>query len=633
MTTSYADSPSRQVRRSARVASLSPSSFTPLISEQQLSGISSASSSTSSSYMPSSPSSKYSMMRGGYNGVSIDEIVINEILPENRNGPKSKQFYPTLESYSTATNLRSNPERKHPTLDFQPTNLGTPSTSLLSSSSDSQGKSGITPAVKQINLQETPGQSQRVLERLVSKVDMEEIAKATPLGNYYNRKAAGFESNATTGAEKSKIQIIHSKATGNSTTVNSTAINHSNQQAYNLQSMAQKRTPPKQTSTTDLIDNSDETVKVVRTLRNRSIVASPLPVNSSLRRASLSASALSRPKIDVTVLFKKHQKNLLAYSLAGLFLLATLYHIYEGLRTVEPVGELVNEPVKTFTVPPPPAVPIVASAADKDEILKLIDSKLTEIKADENEKILNLFEQVRESLNQKLESVTEAIATTTNNNRPEDFELQKKALDSVANTVKSLERKFQTLEARIEAVRNERIERKPEPTHPKLPTKPQNLHLNVIKHLTTNPLYGWGGGGFFRSYEFPPENAVNPSTSRPFQFPGNRGKLAVILDPQQQQQKRLPAQLTIDHPLLPDRSCAPRDIEVWALPNVLNERDRPVLLAKGSFDLSRPSQSFPLNQEKLAKLSVDKPIVLQLRIRNNHGNPRLTCLYKLAVTN
>lgn len=71
----YADSPSRQLRRSARVASLSPSSFAPLIStgSNNYSGTNSATSSASS-YAPASPSRKYSLMKSGKleNEITLD---------------------------------------------------------------------------------------------------------------------------------------------------------------------------------------------------------------------------------------------------------------------------------------------------------------------------------------------------------------------------------------------------------------------------------------------------------------------------------------------------------------------------------------------------------------------------------
>ena len=61
----YADSPSRQLRRSARVASLSPSSFAPLISASSNSSGTNSAISSSSSYAPASPSRKYSLIKSG----------------------------------------------------------------------------------------------------------------------------------------------------------------------------------------------------------------------------------------------------------------------------------------------------------------------------------------------------------------------------------------------------------------------------------------------------------------------------------------------------------------------------------------------------------------------------------------
>jgi hypothetical protein len=685
---SYADSPSRQLRRSARVASLSPSSFTPLISEQSSSG----STSGTSSYMPTSPSSKYSMMRGGYNGVSIDEIVINEIEPENNRGIKNREkstkpplsssssssssFYPTLESF---TNLRSNPDRKHPTLDFQPTNLSTPSTTL-----SQNNKSGITPAIKQINLHQqqetTPGQV--FLENLVTKGDMEEIAKATPLGSYYNRKSS--EAVVGVGADKSKIQIISekSRASGSyssnsfNSTINpqnnsfSTSLNRNSQssnnsnnsnssnssyQAHNYtnrNAVEMVKTPQKQTN--DPVIDSDETVKVVRTLRNRSIVASPLPATSSKSLAP-STSRENKPKIDVTVLFKKHQKNLLAYSLVSLFLFATIYHIYDGLFSIgiEDInssssssavggssGSAVGSSSSGAVVSGDNLVPV--NQSEKEEILKLIETKFTEIQEVENEKVLNLFEKV-----EKIEKENPAVTAE-----------QKKELERVSKLVEKLEEKFEELETKLEKEREKEKEKErekklqskeKEKEKEKLQSKSESksnphsnphsesnsnskiltshphhfAHLKIVKHLSTSPI----GSGLFKSSQFPPENAISPQPI-PFKFSGNRGKLALfVILPHTPHNP--PSHLILEHPLLPDRSCAPKDFEIWALRNVLNERDNPVLIFKGTFDLSKESQSFSLNQERLNKLIKDRTVLLQLRIRNNHGNSKFTCLYNL----
>ena len=86
---------------------------------------------------------------------SIDEITINEIEPENRASKKyssAKSGAYSASSYAPQSSLYPslslNSERKHPTLDFQPTNLSTPSTTLTNinnSNSNSQNSSGITP--------------------------------------------------------------------------------------------------------------------------------------------------------------------------------------------------------------------------------------------------------------------------------------------------------------------------------------------------------------------------------------------------------------------------------------------------------------------------------------------------------
>jgi hypothetical protein len=145
----------------------------------------------------------------------------------------------------------------------------------------------------------------------------------------------------------------------------------------------------------------------------------------------------------------------------------------------------------------------------------------------------------------------------------------------------------------------------------------ETLPLRVVKHLSTSPL---SNGLLFKSSQYPPDNALLDNEV-PFKFNGNRGKFAVLLPPNQ---SKLPSKIVIQQPMLPDRSCAPRDIEIWGLTNPLNERDSPVLLGKGRFDLATSEQSFNINGKGVFK-------VLQLRIRNNHGNDQFTCLYRFKV--
>lgn len=664
---SYADSPSRQVRRSARVASLSPSSFTPLISDPPApSGISSASS--SSSFMPASPSRKYSLMRSGYQGVSIDEITINEIEPANP-AAKDPKF-----NGNNNNNLRSNPDRKHPTLDFHPTNLNTPSTTLTTTNT-----SGITPSVKQFNLQETP--SQRVLDKLVSKVDLEEIAKATPLGN----KGTSFNSSAAAVVAKqqpvdpkalSRIQVLNSNGNSSSNSVsennksnnssssssyssgnsNTQSQSHTQSQSYSL-THTQMRTPQKQTTATPNSNDqsNDETVKIVRTLRNRSIVASPIPP----RRHSLSHKPEQNPnnnnnnrqptRIDVSVLFKRHQKNLLAYSLVTLFLLATVYHIYDSVSSGSELKSI--ETTEQTETPLISQLQIPSKQEEREEIVKLI-SQVSQ------EQLIPTFEQLIEdrlqghlALQQPavntelLEKISASIDKLEN--RFKDFEgrIEGKVsrLEREAVRVKEeTEQKFKEQEIRVQKMEYERAqaekaEKLERAKAEKLKTQTPETHtqhtpahtqhtqtpisstsLKVVKHLSTTPLKT---GYLFQSSQFPPENAITLNSPAPFKFRGNRGKLAVLLP-----SSSSPTHVVIQHPLLPDRSCAPRDIEIWGLNNPSNERDSPILLAKGQFDLSNRSgeQIFPLRPGNSFK-------ILQLRIRNNHGNSQFTCLYKIKV--
>lgn len=639
----YADSPSRQVRRSTRVASLSPSSFTPLISDSTMtmsSGTSSASS--ASSFMPASPSRKYSMMRAGYNGVSIDEIVISDDIV-NDNVNKRPPAYPTL---------RSNPERKHPTLDFQPTNLDTPSTQIHGVTKNT----GITPSVKQINLAGTNSNSTRInsnnqnnsntpahgiLDKLISRGEMEEIAKATPLANYYNKAKAMMPTfGEVKVAEKVSKNIIEPNT---NTTSSANSINCKATGTYEMRTRSNNNntgtgnsanvTPKKQTDNTPI--SEADTVKVVRTLRNRSIISSPLPATRSSTNLH-TPSRKDQPKIDVTVFFRKHQKNLLAYSLLAVFLAATLYHIYDGLfagivdikDTVEDTKDAIKDTLRDDSIGTRDNSAGTIPSIQKDEVVRLIEEKFTETRQNESkleEKISFIFDKMTleldEKLSQKLVQNIPVAQDTAN------AELQRKALDGITSSVKRLEKKLQVLEAKFDAnLKEERAKEAKESAREIAKTTKENarqsditkktpLPLTVVKHLTTSPLQET----LFKSSPFPPENAVSISSSHsPFKFRGDRGKLAVIV--------KSATEVVLEHPLLPDRSCAPRDFEVWGLPNPLNERDSPQLLLKNTFSLSKESQHFTLLQSSSKTFKV-----LQLRIRNNHGNDKFTCLYKFKV--
>lgn len=147
----------------------------------------------------------------------------------------------------------------------------------------------------------------------------------------------------------------------------------------------------------------------------------------------------------------------------------------------------------------------------------------------------------------------------------------------------------------------------------------------MIKSLTTSPIVSK-----FKSNNGP-DNCLNDSIHEAFVFPGNRGKLAIKLShplPKTSQEKMI--YVSLEHPMLPDRSCAPRDFEIWALNSVtLNERDSPVLLSRGTYNLSGPTlQTFGLKIGGAALMDVS---VLQIRVRNNYGNDRLSCLYRLKI--
>ena len=637
---SYADSPSRQLRRSSRVASLSPSSFTPLINDQTSSSGSSSASSSASSYMPASPSRKYSMMRG-YNGVSIDEITINEIEPENRavkkslnssqNSYSASSYAPQQLQSSLYPSLSLNSERKHLTLEFQPTNLSTPSITLLPTGGG-QSSSGITPSVNKISIQETPGQSNRILERLVSRGDFEEIAKATPLGN------KSTISSVATGEEREipyKERPLNPNYINNrSYSANPAGSNNSNLpskvqviQSNMVKAANTTKTPQKPTGQ---VENSDETVKVVRTLRNRSILASPLPASRSSINTVKAPQPLNFYKIDLPVYFKKHQKNLLAYSLAALFILATAYHIYDGLGSVDQIDKDVptatsisKEDLSNVTLPPQPTAHI-----DKEEVVKLI-SQVSENRLENIQEALSAtFAQKLNLVEARLDKRFEAFHASREAEIIPAGEV-KKALEGVASTVKKLEKKFKDLEAKMDAVQKDirkaensgnKREEIVRPFVSPSSISTVSVPLKLVKHLCSRPL----SCGFMKSTNFPPENALS-DTPEPFKFPGNRGKFAVLLPPHF---PHFPTEISLELPssrLAPaDRTCLPKDFEIWGLPDALNERENPVLLFRGTFDAFSESQKFKLKHVASVK-------VLQLRIRNNHGNHKFTCLYRFQA--
>ena len=716
---SYADSPSR-TRRSARVASLSPSKFTPLISNSTLesslisipSGMSSTSSS-SNSFMPASPSRKYSL-RGHRGEVSIDEITMNDIDMSETTSSTKNSLYPSLhdhlhnksENYNNSNSrLRTNPERKHPTLDFQPTNLNTPSTtssniSIMSTSTSNPPvnsySSGITPSVKQINIQDTP--SHKLLDSLVSKGDFEEIAKSTPLGGFYNRKSTVGNSEKEKDKEtntrnpsiqvettKSRIQLIHSSKANNTNNTNNNTNNNNNNINNNNNNMtrslitnnnANNTTPQKQIHQNHQpMENSDETIKVVRTLRNRSIIASPIPTASKRENISNFSKNTPNPNAnnqqntifinftEISTFFKKHQKNLLAYSLITLFVLATAYHIYEGLTTdytglendkilnanvnvIESAITKNNLPINEVVVLSRPFLKEKSKLEEEftpkiielEEVKRIIEDKILEhqqkqklqVNDNEREEIdVKLQNQRIEKLEKKLQDQEQqSISQNLDVNAERTVqaavsELQSRALESVEVAVKGFEKRFQSLEEKIlEGVKKmENLQNSYQHKENKSMTIDFTIGAKVIKSLTSRPIVSK------IKANSAPENSLSASIHEAFVFPGNRGKLAIKLS--HPLPKSSPVHVSLEHPMLPDRSCAPRDFEIWALNSVtLTERDNPVLLAKGTYNLAGPTlQTYQLNMEK-AGLEVS---VLQIRVRNNYGNDRFTCIHRLKI--
>jgi hypothetical protein len=646
----YADSPSR--RRSSRVASLSPSSFTPLIQEapsgtlSNASTTSSSSSTTSSSFLPSSPSRKYSVMRGLPK--TMDEINLNEIeasssssaftknsfQPNNNNNNNNNTSNTSNNSISNqkySQSLRSNPDRKHPTLNFQPTNLSTPSTSVTS-------RSGITPSIKQINLQETP--SQAILEKLVSQKEMDEIAKSTPLRNFYKNTIGKILGNSgqdhpvtnnnknnptdsTAGNNNHKpaynikqtsnngYSITQSTANTSSTKLMPTYSTNNNNNSNNNSNT----TPKKQINVNTPISDSDETVKVVHNLRNRSIIASPLPAPRHHRRSSLAAQnrfemrESFEPVEIVSVFVRRHQKNLLAYALATLFLLAASYHIYDGITR------------ESFTINKPEKIEpleLVETVNKKDqtsslvELTQLIDTRLTEFRQTE----ISQLEKIERSLQAEIRQIKAVDSSKT--------ALFKDSLKSLEGHFKVLENKMEKFSSDLLQLKishnkqQQKSEHKTEHINEKKIVKEQEekslvdltFNAKVIKHLTTSPT----------SFNSVPENVLSSHNSRnSFIFKGNRGKITLQF-PSSISATRVSIEKSLNDPF----GCAPKDFEIWSLRNAQNERDRPVLIGKGTFDaLRNEPQEFPVHSHKT--------FILQMRIRNNHGNDRFTCLYRFKV--
>ena len=399
-------------------------------------------------------------------------------------------------------------------------------------------------------------------------------------------------------------------------------------------------------------------------MRNRSIVASPIPP----RRYSVSHShkpdsspLSSSAAIGISVIFKRHQKNLLAYSLVTLFFLATLYHIYDGLNRpyIENVdvdvgvgvgvdsisnnnnGNVVNETfddISKFSIEKDEIIKIV-SQISKEEILPSLQSTLQDI---ETRLQAKLEESLQTALNEKSRDTTkesEVLERISLNVEQKFREIEVKIDDKMKKIEKrEIEKREIEKEKERERENSERERLSSKITLEKIAVENTRTDLDrigekeehntppvllkIVKHLSTSPL---SSSSLFRKSDFSPENAIINDSSC-FRFRGTRGKISFALPPNI---SKFPSHVIIKQPLLADRSCTPRDIEIWGLPNPLNERDSPLLLAKGSFDLSLPEteQSFKLK----LKVSPEKIKVLQLRIRNNHGNDQFTCLHLFKV--
>lgn len=741
MTDSYADSPSR--RRSSRIASMSPNSFNHTINRSDLNNIdnnnfgffqhqtmnstSTTTSGSSSSYMPASPSRRHSIRLQG--GVSIDEITMNSSqdslsLPFNdinTNANNSGYF----KNGTGGTVLQSRPDRVHPQLHVIPTNLNTPSATLTTENSTGKS-SGITPSINQINIKNsniptttanTP--SNKLLDKLVSKLDFEEIAKATPLGSFYNRnqppvaesKKAAEADRDLSNSNKEKVYNFDPQNIKYSQNNSSRNIQMPVQQ--HQQSTQQQRTPQKQVSDLDRytrnIAAADQPTHVVRTLRNRSIVASPsrrdsfsslnhphprTVVNNNNNNSPKSITIFDNFFIQISIFYdsictflKINMKNVFVVLFVLMTISASVYHIYEAFQNEEKeseVKEVDDNSNKTVGDVPvilkpeyldsndsyissssPPHVPeTLLSSANTVDLHELIKDFVT--KEEVKELISEFGNEINGNISKVHTEIDEKIIKIVSEGKEEtDLKLQKQnrrytqkqnqIFEKVTESVKGIERKILKLEEKIKSIELERgsvsgsvrvsvsdSQKANLNTSDRTDTKEHKHHDNLLidyasdesggkinYKLTSSPLIlkgsQKGGKGKDANTVIALKNPVVPGSC--FSFSGDRGKIAITL-----REAMIPNRFTIQHPLLPDhRSAAPRDFELWALNSPDGELDggRPILLVKGSFDRFGPeTQSFPI----LSTSASVKPVkYIQMRIRNNHGNQKFTCVYRVHV--
>ena len=603
-------------RRSIRIATQSPTKM----EFDSDSGTSSA----------SSPSRRHSLrvqQKLGFDDLTL--LPMNEI---------------TTSKYDTKL---SSSQRTHPTLNVLPTDLRTPSTSL-------------TPSVSQMTLTQKKNQATTPstrIEDFVTSSEMAEIAKATPLGNFYQpQRHSAVEqppmkrSNPLDNISQISQTLVKSYATTKS----------------------QPKTPPKQIIQDDFVETESGTVKVVRTLRNRSIVASPFPLTGERRRRSLAVGkhrvqyknsrplaellkqAISTQASNLRNFLLRHQRNLLVYSIIFVFISASAYHVIDFVSNFNsaPIESL--EQSFPFAIQPevltPPTPPPSQSAPQIDvkEMFAQAQSELQDYLEDRLQDA-SLFTQdpagnhhLKPEIYSALLKAIPAGGDSATMKEYVDRQLQhvlkqiSQKLDSrpsfdpaqIQEVVQGLEARINRIEAKLKEVK------KPLPKNVSSQPNQSKTIVNmfdfaasakIIPALTTRKL----SGSKFNSWRQKDASIILKSDlSRDafFSFAGDRGKVALSFA-----SPLKPTHLTIDFPLHltgVDRTSSPRDFELWALPNPRNERDSPRLLGSGTFDIAsgQASQTFALkNAPKLPIRHV------QLRIRNNHGNEHFTRLYRLRI--
>jgi hypothetical protein len=621
-------------RRSIRIATQSPTRQTALESDSDSSA--------------SSPSRRHSLRV--QQKLGFDDLTL---LPMN-------EISTSANDYKAETALSSS-QRTRATLNVLPTDLRTPSTSL-------------TPSVNQLAL--TTQKSNQItpvtrIEDFVTSSELAEMAKTTPLGNFYQpHRHPPVEPMKRAYPLENFSQISQTLAKSYASASASASLS---------KSTTQPKTPPKQIIQDEFIETASGTVKVVRNLRNRAIVASPFPLTAERRRRSLAGTgkqtakhsrsfaellqqALSTQAANLKQAFWtrvhflkhlliRHQRNLLVYSIIFVFISASAYHVLDFLTSLNTMS--VDSEQGFPSVPPAaPLMPLTAVEPVREQVKDMVSQAQTELQDYLEKRLQDASLFTRDPAgNHHLKpavysALTKALPTGGDSATLKEYvdrQLQHllkqitQKLDArpIVDPVR-IEAVFQDLEARINRLEARLTEPKspkgetptPQPAQPAKPAV--NLFdyaasAQIIPALTTRKL----SDSKFQSWRHNDASIVLKSDlSRDafFSFSGNRGKIAIsFANPLR------PSHVTIDYPLHlanAEKTCAPRDFELWALPNPRNERDSPRLLGSGTFEIAsgQTSQTFAL--KNAPKLPIRH---IQLRIRNNHGNEHFTRFYRLRI--